>query len=179
MAPFSFLLAIARYVRRSAARRFARHSRPRSRSGGSKQLTVTRVSARGMKRGRCWNDEGRRQSVLYYLPRFTALSLLSRATRYFRRNCRFETASRRETRRILSRRRLTLTITYCLELSIYGATPAAYPAQLPTDVLILVIRYLNYTRGFRTLNSQDNGYDCLEWRGSEARSLSSFLFFFS
>lgn len=107
-APFSFLLAIARYVQRRARDAAAAVSfaiLDRVRAACSKQLTVTRASARGMKRGRSWNDGGGRDlaerdrvrekaSVLYYLPRSNngAASLLFRATRYFLCNCRFETA---------------------------------------------------------------------------------------
>lgn len=56
MTPFSFLLAIAIRPTSHVIRCFVTVLL-RDRVAGSKQLTVTRESVRGMKRGRSWNDE--------------------------------------------------------------------------------------------------------------------------
>lgn len=195
MTPFSFLSAIARYVRRSATpgvRRFACHSRPRS--ACSKQLTVMRASARGMKRGRSWNNGGGRgsrrekerererekASVLYYLPRSTARRYCSERCDTFSVTAAPRPLdSRRETwsaRRIVSRRRLTLTITYCLELSIYGTIYA--PDTPPNFRQTSDPRYPLLELYTRLQNFESTGLTTIVLKGERKRNSRSFILHF-
>jgi len=182
MAPFSFLLAIARYVQRSSAAFRSPFSTAFAQLACLE--TINCHASENEKRQKLERRDLRRRRP-YYLLRSTDASLLCRAVRYFRCNCRFETAWFALEDVVHAKdcvtAKINLTITYCPELSIYMyiqvCTRAGYSAGTSIDrhsdprysLLELYTRLQNplWIRGI-TLNTVKLSWE-LRWR-SEIRS---------